>query len=180
MGCTHEIINAHLGSEQSVKNFVDVFNDMLKDELDWKLQVDDFKRDNLFGYELNLDESPLFVNIERGGQFERVVKEFLKANPTAVFSANYYCAFSNCGDTTITTYEYNDGILTIDYRSGDMPYETYCEECEYDSLETDDDDAEPIVRLEDWEEGKVYTCPNCGTVIEFEAYHCVERIQIVE
>jgi hypothetical protein len=179
MGCVFETVNVYFGNKNHATNFINIFNEMLKDEIYEEL-TEDCVRVQDSGCSIYLNDTPIFKSIERGEQLNDVIVRFLKENPAAEFSADYYCAFSNCGDTTITTYEYAEGILTIDYRSGELPYESYCEECDYDSLETDDDDAEPIVRLEDWEEDKVYTCPNCGAVIEFDAYHCVNRIQIIE
>jgi hypothetical protein len=178
MGCVFETVDIRFGNREHAINFINIYNEMLKDEIYDNLTENDVRVGDS-GCTIHLDDTPIFKSIERGEQLNDVVERFLNENSDAEFSADYYCAFSNCGDTTITTYEYDDGILTIDYRGGELPYESYCEECEYDSLETDDDDAEPIVRLEDWEPDKVYTCPNCGAVIEFEACHFVNRIQIV-
>lgn len=178
MGCVFEKVNLNFGSREHALKFIALYNEMLKDEIYDALSESDAQVCD-FGCDIHLDDTPIFKSIDRGEQLDDVVERFLNENPDASFYADYECSFSNCGDTTITTYEYVNGVLTIDYRWGELPYENYCEECDYDSFEDEDGDEEPIVRLEDWEEGKVYTCPQCGAVIPFEATRDIQRIKIV-
>ena len=179
MGCVFEKVNLNFGNKEHALKFIGLYNEMLKDEIYDTLSEDDV-RVRASDCAIYLDDTPIFKSIDRGEQLNDVVERFLTENSDAEFSADYECSFSNCGDTTITTYEYENGVLTIDYRWGELPYENYCEECEYDSFENEDGDEEPIVRLEDWEPDQVYTCPNCGAVIPFEAGRDIQKIKIKE
>lgn len=176
MSCTIDVFNADFGTKDHALAFIKLFNEMLKEDLYIAHEISErdieFKFDQ---YSISIDESPLFSMAERGGQLLPVIKRFLLENPDAIFSAYYSCSFTNCGDTTYIECTYNDGILTIETRWGELPYETYCEECEYDS---DEEDEDYIVDLATWEEDKIYKCPNCGAVIEFEAEHDIQKIKI--
>lgn len=177
MGCIFEKVNLNFGSKEHALNFIDLYNEMLKEDIYDELTENDVWVSDS-GCSIHLDDTPIFKPMERGELLNDVAERFLNENPDAKFSADYECSFSNCGDTTITTYEYVNGVLTIYCRWGELPYENYCEECEYDSFEDEDGDGEPIVRLEDWEPDKEYTCPQCGAVIPFEAGRFVQNIPI--
>lgn len=184
MGYTIDIFNADFSSEKHALTFVGIFNEMLLDDLCGSYSLCDRDVQRIGdSYHINIEGSPLFVDAERGDQLTPVIERFLKENQDAEFSAHYSCAFSNCGDTTYIDFEYNDGVLTVDTRWGEMPYETYCEECDYDSeedFEDEDEEIKYLVDLETWEPDKEYRCPQCGAIIEFEATRYVEEIPIIE
>lgn len=184
MSCTIDRFNADFGTKEHAIAFIKLFNEMLKGDLCVTYEMAESDVVYKYGkYSLEIEESPWFIMVERGAQLQPVVERFLKENQDADFYAFYSCAFTNCGDTTYIDYSYNDGVLTIDTRWGELPYETYCEECGYDAEEDFDEDDEDeevryIVDLETWEEDKTYKCPQCGAIIEFEAAHDVKKIKI--
>lgn len=153
----------------------------LKDELYCKFELseNDFKQDELDGFELCVDEAPLFKYAEYGQQLRRVIERFLRENPETEFSAYYECSFSTCGDTTMITYDYDNGVLRIETRNADLPYLDFCEECEYEFCDEDGEFA-PLVRLEGWSPDEVYVCPECGAKLEFNGFLNVEEIQIAK
>lgn len=187
MSCTIDIFKADFGTQEHAVKFVKLFNEMLEEDLCDVSVVSSEDVENGHGYySINIEGSPLFVEVQRGDQLLPVIERFLKENQDAEFSAFYSCAFSNCGDTTYIDYSYSDGVLTVVTRWGELPYETYCEECDYDSYEDCDDDEEAdestryLVDLETWEPDEEYKCPNCGAIIEFEATKYIDKIQITE
>ena len=184
MGCSIDHFNADFRTKEAAIKFINIFNNELKEDVDVSFVLEEENIQFRFGqYSLDLEGEPWFLQVNRGVQIAPIVERFLKENPDETFYGFYSCAFTNCGDTTYIEYTYNNGILTIDTRWGELPYETYCEECGYDAEEDFDEDSENedagyIVKLETWEEGTVYKCPECGAEIEFEATHEIVNIAI--
>ena len=105
MSCTVDTFNADFGTKGHALAFIQVFNEMLKDDLYVNHEMGErdieFKFDQ---YSISIDESPWFTMAERGGQLRPVIERFLRENPDVSFYAYYSCAFTNCGDTTYIDY----------------------------------------------------------------------------
>lgn len=156
MGCTYDIIEAKFNEECVVEKFLEMFADILGDDLyygdDWDpdcVDVDCVAGD----FYIIIEDEPLFCSFDDGEQLTDVVLAFLKQYPNIKFEATYNCTFNNCGDQLFTKYEYDHNRLTIKHWYADF-YVLGCPEC---GAEWD----EPIYTLDGEDE-----CPECGANLE--------------
>lgn len=168
MGCSYDRFNAMLPSETHAEAFAELFNQMLKEELYWG--EDSFITPNNFScglceeYYIDVDDEPLFNMMDNGSQLVNVILEYIKCFPDDEFSANYYCTFNNCGAVFMTDYKYNGNRrLRLEHRWSENESLSYCNECDTAFWEN------PICTIEDYEEGEVYHCSNCGAELEWDA-----------
>ena len=177
MGCTYDIFNARFKNEKYKKDFMDLWNSVLKDDLydNWahasekNFSIDEVTGEVVFA----IDSEPLFTMMYNGEQLEPFLVEFLKKHPDIELHADYECTFNNCGDMVLKFYEYyGDNILKIKTYQSDAPYICECEECGYE------DDGEDLFTMHDLVNGTEMKCPNCGAEFEIDAYIEEEKINI--
>lgn len=174
MGCSFDRIDAVFETKEQTKIFTDIYNEQLKDDLYWGeddfLVDDDFVRCDDGRYCLGIEDEPLFRTMENGDQLVDVVFAYLEAVPNCTFHLEYECTFNNCGAIIFTTYDYKNGVLKVLDKDSEESYLDYCPNCEWDAYDDENLDGEALCTIEEWEADKVYTCPNCGSVLEWDVY----------
>lgn len=150
MGCSYDRFTAVVSNEEDAKKFVEIFTDVLKDDLVcsspcYISKTDDGK------YKIVADEYPLFNEMCQGAQLNKFVFAYLKAVPGDPFHANYRGTYDNCDARDITEYSYYDGKLDITETHSEGEFEGYCVECGF-QWNPDEDEFD--------------VCPECGATFE--------------
>ena len=167
MACTRDILNITTKSKKDMDTFISLFKNFLKkDFYDNDFEI---REDNIIELKdccwTSIQEEPMFTRNENGVQIEMLIKEFVKQNPKTEISLDYSCLQMNCGETLYLEYEYNGNGKTIEvvekFANDDGIHE--CWNC-------DEYFEEALLYIEDFEDGKEYECPNCGTKLSLEGY----------
>lgn len=183
MGCSFDRITATFETKEQTKVFADIYNEKLEDDFYWGedsfLNDDDFNLENGL-YHLWVEDEPLFRTMENGDQLVDVIYSYLEAVPDCNFYLEYECTFNNCGAIVFTTYDYKDGILKIVDKNSEDSYLDYCPECNWEAYEDENMDGEALCTIDEWEEDKVYVCPNCGAVLDWEVYVWKNELKMID
>lgn len=154
MGCSYDRFSAVVHSEEAAKKFVDIFTDVLDDDLACPSPCAIQQTDN-GEYKITAEDEPLFNEMCSGAQLRKFVFAYLKAVPDMPFHASYDATYDNCGACDTTDYSYKDGKLDIKKTHSEDSYEDetdgYCHNCGFT-----------------WNpfEEELDICPECGE--EFE------------
>lgn len=81
MGCSYDFFSAIVPSENTAKKFVEIFMDVLKDELYCSKSPCYISSKGNGNYEIEIDEYPLFKEMCQGSQLNKFVFAYLKAVP---------------------------------------------------------------------------------------------------
>lgn len=154
MGCSYDRFYTVVHSEEVAKKFVDIFMDVLKDDLECSSPC--FIRKTAPGeYRIEADEYPLFNEMRQGAQLHKFVFAYLKAVPDIPFHATYKGTYDNCGACDTTEYSYKDGRLDIQETHSEGSFDDESAGCCYNCGFTWDPYEEALD-----------VCPQCGE--EFE------------
>ena len=158
MGCTTDVINAKFKKEEDIKLFIDLFNEILKDDLYYdEYDLEDIKIEKEEDeYHIFFENEPMFYTADGIEITKHFVKEFVSAYPEIHFSMDYFCSYSNCGDVNLTEYSYSgNNKIFVKETYSDQEGIYMCEECE-------EDFDEPLVFFDEYDENVDYLCPECG------------------
>ena len=154
MGCSYDRFTAVVPCEENAQKLVDIFMDVLKEDLACSSPCFIRKTDN-GEYRISAEEEPLFNEMRQGDQLRKFVFAYLKAVPDMPFHASYRATYDNCDAVDTTDYSYKDGKLDIEetHSEGSFDDESagYCYNCGFT-----------------WDpyEETIDVCPECGE--EFE------------
>ena len=172
MGCTYDVINVKLNNLNDAVIFINIFNQVLKNDFyfkDFKVE-DDSIEDNGSEVLINIEGEPLFAHAEGVELCECLIKEFVRIHPTINIQLDYSCTYSNCGEALYAKFDYcKSNIINVKIISADYDGIFWCEEC-------DEEFEEALLYIEDYEDGKTCICPNCGATLSLNAY--INKYQI--
>ena len=165
MGCSYDFFSAIVPSENTAKKFVEIFMDVLKDELYCSKSPCYISSKGNGNYEIEIDEYPLFKEMCQGSQLNKFVFAYLKAVPNNPFHAKYRGTYDNCGARDTTEYNYYDGKLDIVETHTEGESEGYCVECGFE-----------------WDpyEEELNVCPECGAEFETDESVCNYHFQLID
>lgn len=127
------------------------------------ISIEDFFGEKGY-FRLNIESEPIFSNIDDYKNLEDIVFECVSKTPDDNLVVEFERGFSNCGDTLLVLYKYNsrEKELTVISRYSDLPSLDYCPECDFE------DEESFYVPLDKWMPDTVYTCPECGAVLDWD------------
>ena len=115
MGCSCDIINITVESEEIAQHALDIFNEVLKDRLydDETIKMDDLVCTNesipKFDYKWTtfcIEGEPLFSSYEEDACIDDFVRAFIEKMPENRIDVEQETTFNNCGEINVYKYIY--------------------------------------------------------------------------